>query len=129
MNKQEFFYEPKTKMEILDRRSVKRVSRNIADKVLELGDREGLIIPEIVPEDFPSRMRFLKRASLVVLDTGKTSWQAMKENRTPLQARREASQKLKKGEKYCGMVWRSLRKNTHKRVSLVNSIRGSHTMM
>ena len=125
MNKQEFFYKPKTAREILMNRDVRRESGNIAERVLCMRENEALIIPEIVPEDYEGRMRFLKRAPQVVLDTGKTAWDAMRSCNTPLKARRKAFNNLDRDEKYCGFAWKSLRKNEHKRASLVECIEGA----
>ena len=126
MSKEEFFYKPKTANEILGNKSkVMFAESDIAECVLELYDDEGLIIPELVPEEFESRMRFLKKAPQVVLDTGESQFDAIKRKITPLEARRKASSNLKKDEKYCGLVWKSLRKNEHKRVSLVESMEGA----
>lgn len=70
MKKEEFFYKPKTMDEIFGNKSkVIFTDSDIAECVLELFDNEGLLIPEIVPEEFDSRLRFLKRAPQVVLDS------------------------------------------------------------
>jgi len=125
MNKEEFFYRPKTAKEIVEgKRSIIYTDKNIAEKVLGLSANEALVIPALVPDNFESRMRFLKRAPQVILDVGESQFDAIKNYNTPLKARIKACSNLKKDEKYCGMVWKSLRKNEHKRVRLDDSIDG-----
>ncbi len=124
MNKQEFFQRPKTAAELLGGRTVKHAGTNIAEKVAELSSNEGLIIPEIVPEDFESRLRFLKRGDQVVLDVSQTESDAIYRGMTPNAAHQIAMRNLKPGQ-YCGLVWRSLRRNEWKRLTLDESIKGT----
>ena len=124
MNKQEFFQRPTTVAEILGGRMVRHASANIAEQVAELSVKEGLIIPEIVPEDYASRLKFLKRGCQVVLDVGKTEADSIRSGATPQIARQRAMSNLKPGQ-YCGLVWKSLRRNEWKRVTLDESIKGT----
>ena len=125
MNKEEFFYEPRTVSEIHGGKYVSLAIDNIAERILQMREYEGLLISPIVPEEYESRARFLKRAPQVVLDTGRNSFNAMRNGITPSKALKNACEKLDNDEKYCGIAWKSLRKNEHKRISLVDCIRGS----
>ena len=124
MNKTEFFHRPTTVAEILGGRRVRHISKDIAEKIAELTEKEAIIIPELVPDDFAGRLRFLKRGEQVVLDVGKTQSDAIYKGMTPKQAHQKAMLNLKKGD-YCGMVWRSLRRNDWKRITLDESIKGA----
>ena len=124
MNKQEFFHRPATVGEILGSKIVHYASKDIAEKVMALAKREGLIIPEIVPDNYDSRMRFLKRAPQVVLDTGKTQYDAIRQQITPEKAQRKAMGNLENKE-YCGFAWKSLRRNEFKRGTLDESVKGA----
>ncbi len=124
MKKREFFHKPETVQEILGGKKVRHISRDIAEKTAELSENEGIIIPEIVPDDFESRLRFLKRGAQVILEVGKTQADAIYDGITPQTAHQKAMSSLKK-EKYCGMVWKSLRRNEWKRATLDESIKGT----
>src|SRR3989338_1383532 len=124
MNKEGFFYRPSTVGEILGGKTVRYVSRDIAEKILELGQKEGLIVPEIVPDNYESRMKFLKRAPQVVLDVGESQYDAIRWQITPAIAQKKAMRNLENRE-YCGFAWKSLRRNEFKRGTLDESIKGT----
>ncbi|MEM4337054.1 MAG: hypothetical protein QXG86_03550 [Candidatus Woesearchaeota archaeon] len=125
MDKEQFFYKPHRVDEIIGSRAVKFASKDIAEKIIELSDEEALIIPNLVPNDYSGRINFLKRAPQVILYTGKNSAEAIKNKITPLKARKKAFNALRSDKKYCGYCWKSLRKNEHKRVTLVECIEGA----
>jgi len=124
MNKEEFFYRPKSAKEILLGRDVYHADDDIAETVLQLEPHQGLVIPEIVPEDFASRTRFLKKGNQVVLDVGDSEYDALRRGITPKKAHKKAMDRLKPGQ-HCGMVWRSLRRNEYKRLTLDESLKGT----
>jgi len=124
MKKQEFFYRPATVHDALGARKTSYASRNIAEKVAMLSEDECLIIPEIVPDGFESRLRFLKRGMQVVLDAGTMQSDAICRGITPKMAHKKAMSCLKPGQ-YCGLAWRSLRRNEWKRLSLDEAVKGT----
>jgi len=126
MNKQQFFHRPATAGEILGNKwHVSRAYSGIAERIIEMNEHEGLIIPQLVPEEYEGRMKFLKRAPQVVLDVGASQFDAINAGTTPQDAHKKAMGMLKKDEQYCGMAWRSLRRNEFKRVTLDESIKGT----
>lgn len=125
MNKQEFFHRPTTVGEILDTKMyVVHANSNIAERVDEISEDVGLIVPALVPEEFAGRLKFLKRAPQVVLDVGRSQADAIQRGLSPSIAYRNAINNLAPAQ-YCGAVWRSLRRNEHNRVTLDESIKGT----
>lgn len=124
MNKEQFFHKPTTVGEILGGKAVRHINKDIAEKVAELGEREAIIVPELVPENYESRLRFLKRGRQVVLDVGKTQQDAIYRGNTPQMAHQRAMSNLKDAQ-FSGMIWRSLRRNEWKRLTLDESIKGT----
>ncbi|MBW3011551.1 hypothetical protein KY311_00020 [Candidatus Woesearchaeota archaeon] len=126
MKRQDYFQRPELVRQIIGERTVYTPAKeSLVDAIEGLKKNEAVVIDyALVPEQYRDETHFLKRGDQVNLKRYETIDDAINDAKPMWRLRKEAFQNI--GDKeYCGYGFWGIRKREHKKVHLVDCIKGA----